>query len=173
MTLEAYQRRGLAAARVGPPLRELPSTVDDPPEDPLGGGEWTAQTSRLEKESLYCQTLSVQLKDDYCATSRRVSSVCLAIRRTNSSIIGRKELHIQLTDDADPFFFYTLTLTEDDFQSLKAQQGLLVDFLAFPQKFIDLLELCTKDEQKDSPRFVLSLTVHGRIGSDPAILGCC
>lgn len=122
------------------------------------------------EESLYCQTLSVQLKDDYCATSRRVSSVCLAIRRSNSSIIGRKELHIQLTDDADPFFFYTLTLTEDDFQSLKAQQGLLVDFLAFPQKFIDLLELCTKDEQKDSPRFVLSLTVHGRIGSDPAIL---
>nr|XP_037288975.1 spindle assembly abnormal protein 6 homolog [Rhipicephalus microplus] len=103
-------------------------------------------------ESLYCQTLSVQLKDDYCATSRRVPSVCLAIRRSSSSIIGRKELHIQLTDDADPFFFYTLTLTEDDFQSLKAQQGLLVDFLAFPQKFIDLLELCTKDEQKDENR---------------------
>ncbi|KAH8035360.1 hypothetical protein HPB51_004601 [Rhipicephalus microplus] len=110
-------------------------------------------------ESLYCQTLSVQLKDDYCATSRRVPSVCLAIRRSSSSIIGRKELHIQLTDDADPFFFYTLTLTEDDFQRrvsdiilLKAQQGLLVDFLAFPQKFIDLLELCTKDEQKDENR---------------------
>ncbi|KAL3194910.1 hypothetical protein MRX96_045822 [Rhipicephalus microplus] len=115
-------------------------------------------------ESLYCQTLSVQLKDDYCATSRREGGPPVFTSQSNL------ELHIQLTDDADPFFFYTLTLTEDDFQSLKAQQGLLVDFLAFPQKFIDLLELCTKDEQKDSPRFVLSLTVHGRIGSDPAIL---
>lgn len=123
-----------------------------------------------QEESLYCRTLSVHLKDDYCAAARRVSSVCLAIRRSNSSIIGRKELHIQLTDDADPFFYYTLTLTEEDFQSLKTQQGLLVDFLAFPQKFVDLLDLCTKDELKDSPRFVLSLTVHGRIGSDPAIL---
>ncbi|XP_037556502.1 spindle assembly abnormal protein 6 homolog isoform X2 [Dermacentor silvarum] len=128
-------------------------------------------TSELsQEESLYCRTQSVQLKDDFCAGARRVSSLCLAIRRSKSSIIGQKELQIQLTDDADPFFFYTLTLTEEDFQSLKTQQGLLVDFLAFPQKFVDLLELCTKDELKDSPRFVLSLTVHGRIGSDPAIL---
>ncbi|XP_077500296.1 spindle assembly abnormal protein 6 homolog isoform X1 [Amblyomma americanum] len=123
-----------------------------------------------QDESLYCRTLSVQLKDDFCATARRVSSVCLTIRKSKSSTVGRKELQIQLTDDADPFFVYTLTLTEEDFQSLKAQQGLLVDFLSFPQKFVDLLELCSKDDQKESPRFVLSLVVHGRTGSDPAIL---
>ncbi|XP_077496414.1 uncharacterized protein LOC144107286 [Amblyomma americanum] len=101
-----------------------------------------------QDESLYCRTLSVQLKDDFCATARRVSSVCLSIRKSKSSTVGRKELQIQLTDDADPFFVYTLTLTEEDFQSLKAQQGLLVDFLSFPQKFVDLLELCSKDDQK-------------------------
>ena len=35
---------------------------------------------------------------------------------------------------------------------LKSQQGLLVDFCAFPQKFVDLLELCRGGEQRDSPK---------------------
>ena len=35
---------------------------------------------------------------------------------------------------------------------LKSQQGLLVDFNAFPQKFVDLLELCREEEQRDSPK---------------------
>jgi len=36
--------------------------------------------------------------------------------------------------------------------SLKVQQGLLVDFGAFPQKFIDLLEMCLKEEHKEVPK---------------------
>lgn len=36
--------------------------------------------------------------------------------------------------------------------SLKVQQGLLVDFAAFPQKFIDLLKLCYSEQDSDSPR---------------------
>ena len=35
---------------------------------------------------------------------------------------------------------------------LKTQQGLLVDFCAFPQKFVDLLELCRDEEQRDHPK---------------------
>lgn len=36
--------------------------------------------------------------------------------------------------------------------SLKAQQGLLVDFASFPQKLIDLLELCLEESSKDQPK---------------------
>lgn len=35
---------------------------------------------------------------------------------------------------------------------LKAQQGLLVDFHSFPQKFIDLLKLCITESSLDSPK---------------------
>ena len=35
---------------------------------------------------------------------------------------------------------------------LKSQQGLLVDFCAFPQKFVDLLELCLNEEQRENPK---------------------
>lgn len=60
----------------------------------------------------------------------------------------------KITDDGDFYFLYTMTLSEDEFQTLKSQQGLLVDFGAFPQKFIDLLTLCSQEENKEMPKLV-------------------
>lgn len=39
------------------------------------------------------------------------------------------------------------------FCSLKVQQGLLIDFASFPQKFIDLLNLCNSEQESDNPRY--------------------
>lgn len=69
-----------------------------------------------------------------------------------SNPVHRKDLVIRLTDDTDPFFLYNLVISEEDFQSLKLQQGLLVDFLSFPQKFIDLLQQCMQEHVKETPR---------------------
>ncbi|EHH14983.1 hypothetical protein EGK_01006 [Macaca mulatta] len=56
-------------------------------------------------------------------------------------------------------------------QSLKFQQGLLVDFLAFPQKFIDLLQQCTQEHAKEIPRFLLQLVSPAAIlDNSPAFL---
>ncbi|KAM5162561.1 spindle assembly abnormal protein 6 homolog isoform 4-T4 [Callospermophilus lateralis] len=82
-----------------------------------------------------------------------------------------KDLVIRLTDDTDPFFLYNLIISEEDFQSLKFQQGLLVDFLAFPQKFIDLLQQCTQEHVKEIPRFLLQLVSPAAIlDNSPAFL---
>lgn len=62
---------------------------------------------------------------------------------------------IKLTDENDPFFLYSLYLNEEDYQSLKASQGLLVDFNAFGQRFIDLLQACEKDSESSNPKFQL------------------
>lgn len=78
---------------------------------------------------------------------------------------------MRITDENDPFFVYSLGIGDDDFQGsatylarcficlqvlcrLKSQQGLLVDFTAFPQKFIDLLELCLAESGKDRPKYI-------------------
>uniref|UniRef100_A0A8B9QEX5 Spindle assembly abnormal protein 6 homolog n=1 Tax=Apteryx owenii TaxID=8824 RepID=A0A8B9QEX5_APTOW len=74
-----------------------------------------------------------------------------------SNPVHKKDLAVRLTDDSDPFFLYYLVISEEDFQSLKSQQGLLVDFSAFPQKFIDLLQQCIREQKKDIPRFLLQL----------------
>lgn len=42
----------------------------------------------------------------------------------------------------DPFFLYSLQVTEQDFHLLKKDQCLLVDFKSFPAKVIELLDLC-------------------------------
>ena len=65
-----------------------------------------------------------------------------------------KELIIKLTDQQDPFFLYSLYMSEEDYQTLKVQQGLLVDFGAFGQRFIDLLCACEKDEKSENPKYV-------------------
>jgi spindle assembly abnormal protein 6 len=52
----------------------------------------------------------------------------------------------------DPFFLYSLYMSEEDYQTLKIQQGLLVDFSAFGQRFIDLLFACEKDEKSENPK---------------------
>ncbi|XP_043371013.1 spindle assembly abnormal protein 6 homolog isoform X2 [Dermochelys coriacea] len=83
---------------------------------------------------------------------------------TSSSPIHKKELTVRITDDADPLFLYSLAIGEEDFQSLKSQQGLLVDFSAFPQKFIDLLEQCILEQGKQVPRFLIQL-----VTSSPAL----
>jgi len=63
-----------------------------------------------------------------------------------------------------------LILGESDFQTLKSQQGLLVDFCAFPQKFVDLLELCRGEEQRDSPKFLLQFVVGSGLDQGVATL---
>lgn len=83
--------------------------------------------------------------------------------------IQKKELMIRLTNEKDLFFLYTLKLGEEDFQYLKTQQGLLVDFSAFPQKVVDLLNMCLLEEGKDLPKFILQFVGQGGNNSDHCI----
>ncbi|KAL6055789.1 hypothetical protein STEG23_028749 [Scotinomys teguina] len=100
---------------------------------------------------LFQQLVPLQVKCKDC--EERVGALILS----SSFLRSYKDLVIRLTDDTDPFFLYNLVISEEDFQSLKFQQGLLVDFLAFPQKFIDLLQQCTQEHVKETPRFLLQL----------------
>ncbi|KAM9242437.1 spindle assembly abnormal protein 6 homolog [Dugong dugon] len=119
---------------------------------------------------LFQQLVPLQVKCKDCEERRlsvRVSIELLSV----SNPVHRKDLVIRLTDDTDPFFLYNLIISEEDFQSLKFQQGLLVDFLAFPQKFIDLLQQCTQEHGKEIPRFLLQLVSPAAIlDNSPAFL---
>lgn len=68
-------------------------------------------------------------------------------------------LRVQITNELDPFFLYSLEVNEDDFQSLKVDQCLLVDFATFPYKFIELLEQCIISSSDEKPRSVYYILV--------------
>lgn len=70
-------------------------------------------------------------------------------------------LRVHLSSDDDPFFLHTLEVSEEDFQSLKVDQGILVDFANFPGKIISLLERCISSQASDMPRFQAVLFVKG------------
>ncbi|XP_066977121.1 spindle assembly abnormal protein 6 homolog isoform X2 [Macrobrachium rosenbergii] len=72
-----------------------------------------------------------------------------------------KELIVRLTDEQDPFMLYTCVVCEEDYQSLRQHQGLLIDFTAFPHKFVELVNTCIRENQTSSPRFVLVLRCAG------------
>jgi spindle assembly abnormal protein 6 len=59
-------------------------------------------------------------------------------------------LKLQVTSEEDPFFLHTMEVSEEDFQSLKQEQAILVDFGAFPAEVIMLLDACA-DTQEAAP----------------------
>ncbi|XP_073489066.1 spindle assembly abnormal protein 6 homolog isoform X1 [Aquarana catesbeiana] len=107
-------------------------------------------------DELFCKVLTVIIKCRDCEERR--TSVRLTVEtHLLTNPVHKKDLIVRLSDDTDPFFLYSLTLGEEDFLSLKNQQGLLVEFSAFPQRFIDLLEQCILEQDKPVPRFLLQL----------------
>ncbi|EFJ36631.1 spindle assembly protein, partial [Selaginella moellendorffii] len=69
-------------------------------------------------------------------------------------------LQVQISDELDPFFLYSLELDDEDFKSLKVDQCILVDFSVFPHKFIELLEHCLDAKSEDHGRFLAVLNVR-------------
>ncbi|XP_068096085.1 spindle assembly abnormal protein 6 homolog [Hyperolius riggenbachi] len=121
-------------------------------------------------QELLSRELKVLLRGQDCKDRRQCVRIWIELH-TASSPAHKKDLVVRMTDDTDPFFLYNLVITEDDFQNLKLQQGLLVDYTAFPQKFIDLLHQCINEENKDIPRFLLQLSYSGPLlGSSTAQL---
>ncbi|XP_016130050.1 spindle assembly abnormal protein 6 homolog [Sinocyclocheilus grahami] len=108
-------------------------------------------------ELLFNKRLQVLVKNR--DTDERRSFIRISIElQPSSNPVHRKDLVVRLTDDTDLYFLYNLVISEEDFQSLKVQQGLLIDFTSFPQKCIDLLEQCIFEQDKENPRFLLQLT---------------
>ena len=61
-------------------------------------------------------------------------------------------LRIELSSEEDLFFMHVLEVSEEDFLTLKADQGILVDFLGFPEKIASLLERCSQSRKDVSHR---------------------
>jgi spindle assembly abnormal protein 6 len=51
-------------------------------------------------------------------------------------------INLNLTDEADPLFLYSVDIGESEFHSLKTEQSLLIDFQQFPQNLFEMLEKC-------------------------------
>ena len=64
-----------------------------------------------------------------------------------------------LFSDVDFGLVYSLEVSEDDFQTLKVEQGILVDFKSFSDKVIQLLKRCVDCHHHSLPMFQAILLV--------------
>ena len=78
---------------------------------------------------------------------------------TNSTSAASRGVSIVLTDPADYFCYFSVSLQEEDFNSLKTQQGLLVDFSQFGVMVTQLLEKCREENNSQQPKFILVLNL--------------
>lgn len=62
-------------------------------------------------------------------------------------------VQIHLFSDVDLLLLYSLEVSEDDFQTLKVEQGILVDFVSFSDKLIQLLKRCVECHHDAKPSF--------------------
>lgn len=105
------------------------------------------------------------------------AAIASAIRRSLKMVVelrvnppaSSKELFVQFTDDCDPFVLYTCVVHEDDYYTLRQRQGLLIDFNAFPLKFVELVNSCIKENEKESPKFLLVLRCSGDSGGNATL----
>ncbi|DBA71002.1 TPA: hypothetical protein ACH3X2_011436 [Trebouxia sp. C0005] len=110
--------------------------------------------------TLYWKALPVLVKqsDREEQTNELTVRILSGVNRNNHN---SRILRIHLSSDEDLFFLHTLEVSEEEFQSLKIEQGILVDFGNFPGKVITLLQKCILAQTEDPPRFQAVLSATG------------
>lgn len=90
------------------------------------------------ENSLFCQQIPVRVK----APDRDELTSMLTTRLRLDRSAHHLALVFEVTEESDPFFYYSLSVGEGDFHVLKTEQRLLVDFQTFPSRLVDLLQTC-------------------------------
>ncbi|KAJ2949053.1 hypothetical protein O0L34_g5994 [Tuta absoluta] len=81
----------------------------------------------------------------YVAFKRAFEDCKKDLTITIDRVAENDSLRISLSDDEDPTFLCVLTVTRNDYEDLKRQQGLLIDFDNFPSQLVRLLQQCASN----------------------------
>ncbi|KAJ4426618.1 hypothetical protein ANN_26416, partial [Periplaneta americana] len=82
-----------------------------------------------------------------------------------------RSLSIEVTDDNDPFVLYSLLVSESDFQVIKEQQGLLIEYDKFSFQLSKLLHLCkSNSDDGGNYRLVIEETGEETFGNKKTVM---
>jgi spindle assembly abnormal protein 6 len=103
-----------------------------------------------DKELLFNEAVPIERID--ASLERKSEFVHVSVKFNKERI-----LLLQLTSESDYTLLYSLEITFEEFQLLKNEQNLLVDFLQFPLKFIELLKEVQRAHRQEVPKFICRL----------------
>lgn len=107
----------------------------------------------LSASTIFWDTVPVSLRvSDRNEASEEMYMIRLLLGQRRDSK-RTPTLRTFIFSEDDPQFLQTLECSEDDFQTLKAEQGILVDFKHFSGKITDLLRRCIDAQDEGTPKF--------------------
>jgi spindle assembly abnormal protein 6 len=81
--------------------------------------------TKSEDQDDWIRELTITMNITFLSPSKQLISICI-------------------TDPVDPLFLYQVDIGEQEFHFLKQELSLLIEFQHFPQKFFEMLELCSQ-----------------------------
>ena len=105
-------------------------------------------------ETVYSRRLRVLLTQDVS----RLRVVDLVIERSPEA--RQNVFNLRLTDPGDFFFLYAARIDEREFQQLKSEQQLTIDFSSFATVLVELLNECADQETQETPTKRLELNIQ-------------
>ncbi|XP_019727373.1 spindle assembly abnormal protein 6 homolog [Hippocampus comes] len=124
---------------------------------------------RFTMEVIFNEVLKVVIKCRHCDERKEHIRVTIELD-SSAGAVRKRDLLVRLTNDADPHFLFSLAISEEDFQSLKVQQSLLIEFTSFPEMLTQLLRQCQSEQNCSHPRFQLLLSCDSPSLDGPAQL---
>ncbi|XP_069698972.1 spindle assembly abnormal protein 6 homolog isoform X3 [Periplaneta americana] len=123
----------------------------------------TSEIVYLEHQKVFLRTKG---KEDRTKLFKLLVSVVTA-----ESSASDKSLSIEVTDDNDPFVLYSLLVSESDFQIIKEQQGLLIEYDKFSFQLSKLLHLCkSNSDDGGNYRLVIEETGEETFGNKKTVM---
>uniref|UniRef100_A0A8C9LPN2 Spindle assembly abnormal protein 6 N-terminal domain-containing protein n=1 Tax=Piliocolobus tephrosceles TaxID=591936 RepID=A0A8C9LPN2_9PRIM len=93
---------------------------------------------------IYCKKIKFHLKNE---KDNALIDFLIVKINTLKNANGKPYMRLELSSDKNEFFFYYLDLFEENYENIKKEQRLVINFNLFPFKFIDLLEECVIESE--------------------------
>ncbi|CAD2083704.1 spindle assembly abnormal protein 6, putative [Plasmodium vinckei brucechwatti] len=94
---------------------------------------------------LYCKKIKFHIKGDNI--NDYITTLVVKINTLKNNM-GKQYMRLELSDEKNESFFYYLDLFEENYENIKKEQKLVINFNLFPFKFIDLLEECVLENEQ-------------------------
>lgn len=107
----------------------------------------------LGYEIIYDKSLSLEFRNfERQEAESRLVHLRVLIKKDGWAL---SEVRFEMFDDADLFFFIEATITGDDFEKLKKEDQLLLEFSEFPGEVIRMLEDSMNSSDESSVKFIV------------------
>ena len=133
-----------------------PNAMNNNNNYPNNNNQIIQNFTKIQKNIINEIELNIILKQSEVKSSIKLMNISI-----NQYTDKQPKIIIQITNPADPLFLYILELSEIEFQQIKSEQSLLIDFQKFPSFILTMLLSCKSENEEEKYSCVLYIPEEG------------